>query len=292
MSPTLLEALEVGAALQRGIARLREAGVEAASRDAKLLLAEATGQDISRLVAFSERSLSADEMTSYEALLARRERREPVSRILGRREFWSLSFAVTADTLDPRPETEVLVEALLARLPGPDAEVRLLDLGCGSGCILLAMLSELGKAEGLGVDSSAAAVEVARSNAAALGLEDRAAFQVGDWAAGLEGGWQAIVSNPPYIVESEIEDLAPEVSRFDPRQALSGGPDGLDAYRVLLPQAARLLAPEGLLALEFGIDQGDAVQRLAEAAGFAVRNTVQDLAGRDRCLIATPVSRG
>ncbi len=292
MSPTLLETLEVGAALQRGIARLREAGVEAPSRDAKLLLAEATGQDQCRLVAFPERSLNADEMTAYEALLDRRVRREPVSRILGRREFWSLRFAVTADTLDPRPETEILVEALLARLPGREAELRLLDLGCGSGCILLALLSELGKAEGLGVDSSAAAVEVARSNAAALGLGDRAAFRVGDWAAGLEGGWQAIVSNPPYIVESEIEDLAPEVSRFDPRQALSGGPDGLDAYRVLLPQAARLLAPEGLLALEFGIDQGDAVRRLAEAAGFIVRDSVQDLAGRDRCLIATPVSRG
>ncbi len=292
MSPTLLETLEVGPALRHGAARLREAGIDAPSLDATLLLAEATGKERSRLIAFPERSLSTDELSAYEALLARRARREPVSRILGRREFWSLDFAVTADTLDPRPETEVLVEAVLARLNGPEAEVRILDLGCGSGCILLALLSELGKAEGLGVDSSAAAVEVARSNAAALGMGDRAVFQVGDWAAGLEGGWQAIVSNPPYIVESEIEDLAPEVSRFDPRQALSGGPDGLGAYRVLLPQAASLLAPEGLLALEFGIDQGNAVQRLVEAAGFTVRDIVRDLAGRQRCLIATPFSRG
>ncbi len=292
MSPTLLEAIEVGPALRRGAARLREAGVDTPSLDAKLLLAEAIGREQSDLVAFPERALSADELSAYEAFLARRAGREPVSRILGRREFWSLNFAVTADTLDPRPETEVLVEAVLARLNGPEAELRILDLGCGSGCILLALLSELAKAQGLGVDSSAAAVEVARGNAEALGLQDRAAFQVGDWAAGLEGRWQAIVSNPPYIMGSEIGDLAPEVSRYDPRQALSGGADGLDAYRVLLPQAAGLLAPEGLLALEFGIDQGTAVQRLAEAAGFTVRDIVRDLAGRQRCLIATPFSRG
>ena len=288
----MLETVEVGEALRRGGTRLREAGVEAAPRDAGILLAEATGQQRFRLVAFPERPLSANELAAYEAFLIRRARHEPVSRILGRREFWSLDFTVTPDTLDPRPETEVLVEAVLARLPSAGAELRVLDLGCGSGCILLALLSELGGAQGLGVDSSAAAVEVARGNAEALGLRDRAAFQVGDWAVGLEGKWQAIVSNPPYIVESEIEDLAPEVSRFDPRQALSGGPDGLDAYRVLLPKAARLLAPKGLLALEFGIDQGDAVQRLAEAAGFTVRDTVRDLAGRERCLIGTPFSRG
>ncbi len=292
MSATLLKWVTVGEALRGGMARLCEAGVEAARRDAGILLAEASGQARSRLVAFPERLLGADELAAYEALLARRAAREPVARILGRREFWSLDFTVTADTLDPRPETEVLVEAVLARLPDPGAGLRILDLGSGSGCILLALLSERRGAEGLGVDCSAAAVEVARGNAAALGLRNRAAFRVGDWALGLEGKWQAIVSNPPYIVESEIDDLAPEVSRFDPRQALSGGPDGLDAYRVLLPQAARLLAPEGLLALEFGIDQGDAVRRLAEAAGFIVRDSVQDLAGRDRCLIATPVSRG
>ncbi len=292
MSARLLEALSVGEALRRGAARLRRAGVEAASRDARLLLAEATGQDRSRLIAFPERPLSARELAAYQAFLTRRARREPVSRILGRREFWSLDLAVTADTLDPRPETEILVEAVLARLPAPGAGLRILDLGCGSGCILLALLTALSGARGLGVDRSAAAVEVARGNAQALGLQRRAAFRVGDWAGGLEGRWQAIVSNPPYIVESEIEDLAPEVRVYDPRPALSGGPDGLDAYRVLLPQAARLLASNGLLALEFGAGQADAVQRLAEAAGFRVEDRVRDLAGRERCLIATPFSRG
>ncbi len=222
MSQTLLETCEAGDALRRGAVRLREAGVDSAARDARLLLAAATGQDQSRLLGFPERPLSAGELATYEAFLVRRARREPVSRILGRREFWSLDFAVTPDTLVPRPETEVLVEAVLACLPAPGAGLRILDLGSGSGCILLALLSELVEAEGLGVDASAAAVAAARGNAAALGLQDRAAFQVGDWAAGLEGRWQAIVSNPPYIVESEIEDLAPEVSRFDPRQALSG----------------------------------------------------------------------
>ena len=292
MSVPALEAPSVGAALRRGAARLRRAGVEAAARDARLLLAEASGQDRARLIAFPERALSARELAAYEAFLTRRARREPVSRILGRREFWSLDFAVTADTLDPRPETEVLVETVLARLPAPGADLRILDLGCGSGCILLALLTALSGAQGLGIDSSAAAVEVARGNAEALGLERRAAFRIGDWAAGLGGTWQAIVSNPPYIVESEIEDLAPEVRGYDPHPALSGGPDGLDAYRVLLPQAVRLLAPEGLLALEFGAGQADAVQGLAEAAGLKVEDRIRDLAGRERCLIATPFSRG
>ena len=292
MSAPMPQARDVGAALERGTARLSAAGVEAAPRDARILLAEATGEARSRLFAFPERPLSADELAAYEGFLTRRARREPVSRILGRREFWSLDFAVTADTLDPRPETEALVEAVLARLPAPGAGLRILDLGCGSGCILLALLSELGRAEGLGIDSSAAAVQVARANAEALGLRDRAVFRVGDWAGGLEGPWQAIVSNPPYIVESDIKDLAPEVKAYDPRQALSGGPDGLEAYRVLLPQAAKLLAPKGLLAIEFGAGQADAVQRLAEAAGFSVQDLVPDLAGRNRCLIATPFSRG
>ena len=292
MSAPVFEACDVGAALRQGIARLSAAGVEAAPCDARVLLAEATGEARSRLFAFPERPLSAAERAAYEGFLIRRARREPVSRILGRREFWSLDFAVTPDTLDPRPETEVLVEAVLARLPVPGAGLRVLDLGCGSGCILLALLSELDRARGLGIDSSAAAVEVAGANAAALGLKDRAAFQVGDWGGGLEGRWQAIVSNPPYINDSEIEDLAPEVTGYDPRQALSGGPDGLEAYRVLLPQAARLLAPKGLLALEFGAGQADAVQRLAEAAGFGVQAVLSDLAGRDRCVITTPFTRG
>ncbi|MDJ0946780.1 MAG: peptide chain release factor N(5)-glutamine methyltransferase [Kiloniellales bacterium] len=286
------DTLEVGEALRRGTLRLRRAGVEAASRDARLLLAEAAGQARTRLTAFPERRLNAGELAAYETFLARRARREPVSRILGRREFWSLDFAVTADTLDPRPETETLVEAVLARLPDRRAHLRVLDLGSGSGCILLALLSELTAARGLGVDRSVAAVEVARGNAEALGLQDRAAFRVGDWAEDLAGTWQAIVSNPPYIVESEIEDLAPEVRVYDPLQALSGGRDGLDAYRVLLPQAARLLAPEGLLALEVGFGQADVVQGLAEAVGLKVQERVRDLAGRERCLIATPFSRG
>ncbi len=292
MSATLLDTPTVGEALRRGAGRLREAGVESALRDARLLLAEASGQERSRLLAFPEHGLTVDQLAAYESFLGRRARREPVSRILGRREFWSLDFAVTADTLDPRPETETLVEALLARLPRPGAGLRILDLGSGSGCILLALLSELGQAEGLGIDSSTAAVEVAKANAAALGLRDRAAFRVGDWAEGLAGKWQAIVSNPPYIVETEIEDLAPEVRGYDPRQALSGGPDGLDAYRVLFPQAARLLAPDGLLAFEFGAGQADAVRGLAEAAGFTVVDVARDLAGHNRCLIATPFSRG
>ena len=176
---------------------------------------------------------------------------------------------------------------MLARIGNRTARLDILDLGTGCGCLLLALLRELPAARGLGLDFSEAALDVARENASGLGFSARARFERRDWAAGVKGPWQVIVSNPPYIKEPEIDGLAPEVARYDPRSALMAGPDGLDAYRVLLPQAARLLDWGGILALEAGKGQQDAVEALLTAAGLTPLGWVRDLGGVERCLVAT-----
>jgi release factor glutamine methyltransferase len=290
--PTIAQTLTAAAA------RLAAAGVADPRRDARLLIAAAIEAGPERLIAEPERVLGAAEAARIEASISRRAAREPVSRILGRRGFWSLELEITPDTLDPRPDSETLVAAVLARIGAQGlvgAPLSVLDLGTGSGCLLLALLSELPAATGLGLDISAAALDVARRNARNLGLSDRARFEVGDWAgdspgdwgAGLAGSWQVIVSNPPYITDSEIGDLAPEVARYDPKLALTAGSDGLDAYRKLLPRAARLLERGGVLALEVGRGQQDAVTALLAASGLTPLSRHRDLGGIERCLLAT-----
>ena len=277
----------LGALLDRSAARLRAAGVAGPRRDARLLLAAALGVDPARVLAHPERRVSAAEAARAEAVIARRARREPVSRILGRREFRGLEFEVTPDTLDPRLDTETVVGAVLDRLPDTDAEIGILDLGTGTGCLLLALLSALPRARGLGVDLSPPALEVARRNAARLGLAGRASFEQRDWAAGLGGPWQAIVSNPPYIVDQEIGSLPPEVARYEPHLALAGGPDGLDAYRSLIPHVGRLLARDGICALEVGAGQAAAVEAIVVQNGLKPIGRAKDLGGIERCLVAT-----
>ncbi len=284
------ERATVARALAAAAARLAAAGVEDPRRDARLLIAAAIEAGPERLIAEPERVLDGAETARIEASIARRAAREPVSRILGRRGFWSLEFEITPDTLDPRPDSETLVAAVLARLGAQGlvgAPLSVLDLGTGSGCLLLALLSELPAARGLGLDISAAALDVARRNARNLGLSHRARFAAGDWGAGLDGSWQLIVSNPPYITEDEIGDLAPEVARYDPRLALAAGSDGLDAYRKLLPWAACLLARGGVLALEVGCGQQDAVTALVVASGLTPLGRTRDLGGIERCLLAS-----
>lgn len=273
--------------LARMTARLAAAGIEGARRDARLLLTQALAAEPSLAITQPERTLNEAELARVEALIARREKHEPVSRILGRREFWSLTFGITPHTLDPRPDSETLVRALLDRIEDKNAPLHILDLGTGSGCLLLALLSELPAAHGLGVDISEAALRTARENAQSLGLGGRVQFLRGAWAEGLAGSWQVIVSNPPYIKDQEFEELAPEVAQFDPRLALAAGPDGLDAYRMLAPQAARLLAPGGLLALEIGIGQQESVGALLLEAGLTLLDRVRDLGDIERCLLAT-----
>ena len=277
----------VARVLAAAAARLGAAGVEGAGRDARLLLAAALDAGPELPIAHPERVLNGSERARIERLIARRAAREPVSRILGRRGFWSLDFKITPDTLDPRPDSETLIEAVLGRIDEPAAPLHILDLGTGCGCLLLALLSELPAAHGLGVDISEAALGVARENADSLGLGARARFERRDWAAGLSGPWQVIISNPPYIKEREIEELAPEVAYHDPETALNAGPDGLDAYRALLPRAGRLLDRGGILALEVGKGQQDAVEALLVATGLTPLGWVRDLGGIERCLVAT-----
>jgi len=276
----------LGEALRAAGERLARAGIDSPALDARLLLAEATGFAPPALALHAAEPLDPAAAEHFAALIDRRERREPVAYILGRRGFWTLDLAVTPATLDPRPDSETVIEAVLAALPDRAAPLRLLDFGTGSGCLLLALLAELPAATGLGIDRSPEALAVAAANAAACGLAGRASFRRGDWGAGLEGRFDVIVSNPPYIPTAEIDRLEPEVARFEPRGALDGGADGLEAYRRLAPDFLRLLAPGGLAALEVGHDQAAAVTALFAAAGMIPVGTRCDLGGYERCVLA------
>ncbi|ARJ68279.1 protein-(glutamine-N5) methyltransferase, release factor-specific [Magnetospirillum sp. ME-1] len=274
-----------GQTINAAAQRLAAVGIDTAHYDARLMVAEVLGVEMRRLPASHHAELNGGESARLAAMLERRLAREPMSHILGRRGFWTLEFQVTADTLDPRPDTETLIEAVLAALDDKGRPRRLLDFGTGSGCILLTLLSELGHATGLGIDASPAALAVAERNAQALGLAARAEFRLGDWGAGLDGAFDVILSNPPYIPDGDIDGLEPEVARFEPRSALAGGPDGLDCYRRLIPHMARLLAPGGIAALEVGAGQAADVSALLAAAGLAGATTRRDLGGVERCVM-------
>lgn len=278
-------------ALRWGQDRLSGAGVEAPRRDARLLLAAALELSPGALMTAGESRLAPGRRRRFEALVERRRRREPVSRILGRREFWSLDLAITPATLDPRPDSETLVAAVLGRIGDPDRPRRVLDLGTGCGNLLLAVLAALPGAWGVGLDRDTAALAAAAANAGTLGLAARSAFVAGDWGAALAGDWDVILCNPPYIRSAEIDGLAPEVARFEPRGALDGGADGLAAYRRVVPELARLLARDGLAALELGAGQAAEVAALARGEGLEVLDCVRDLAEIQRCLLLGPAAR-
>lgn len=265
-------------------ARFRAAGIEEPEADARVLVRHVTGVDPALPGLAAQRPLAADEAETVEALAARRLAREPVARIVGVREFFGLAFALNAACLVPRPDTETVVEAALAVLPA-DRPLRVLDLGTGPGTILLAILHERPEARGLGIDLSAEALEVARANATALGLAGRADFRQGDWTFGLDGAFDLIISNPPYIPSLDCETLQAEVREHDPRLALDGGPDGLVAYRAILAAAGPLLAPGGHVVLEIGIGQAMDVARLAREAGLSLKGLASDLAGIPRALV-------
>jgi release factor glutamine methyltransferase len=262
--------------------RLKVAGIEGPRQDAVLLLSEAAGLSPDRVRLQPETALAPDIAARFEALMQRRLAREPVSQILGRREFWGLDFHVTRDVLDPRPDSETLVAGALAAISDRGAAWRIVDFGTGSGCLLLSLLHELPNATGLGVDASPAALEIARGNAEQLGLASRVDFRQGDWGTGLEGPFDILISNPPYIESAVVPELAPEVARHEPRLALDGGADGLDAYRRLVPHMARLAAPGAFAALEIGLGQDAAVSALLAGAGFAGIVVLPDLAGVGR----------
>jgi release factor glutamine methyltransferase len=262
--------------------RLRAAGVDQPVIDARLLLEAAAGADRAAILTDPHRPLTEAQSAELDRLLERRARREPVSRILGRKGFWKILVKVTPDVLSPRPDTETIVDLALRAFPEGQA-FTVLDLGTGSGAILLAILAERPAARGLGTDVSAEAIAVARENAANLDLNGRAAFARGDWTAGLaDASFDLVVSNPPYVASAEIERLDPEVREHDPRLALDGGEDGLDAYRALAAEILRVLRPLGVFAVEIGHDQGAAVRALFEAAGAEDVHVLPDLAARDR----------
>jgi release factor glutamine methyltransferase len=266
--------------------RLAAAGIAAPRAEAWLLLAAASGLPRGALMAGALERLTAAQEARLEVMARRRAAREPLAYILGEKEFWSLPFAVAPAVLIPRPESETLVEAALARVRERSAALRILDLGTGSGCLLLALLSELPQASGLGVDLSAAALEIAGRNAERLALAGRAEFVRGSWGAALAGGFDLIVSNPPYVAAGEFAGLAPEVRAYEPALALAAGPDGLAAYRALAPDCARLLAPGGSLCLEIGQGQGNRVAEILQQHGLHVVERRADLAGIERCLVA------
>ncbi|GHE94521.1 release factor glutamine methyltransferase [Aliiroseovarius zhejiangensis] len=259
--------------------RLRSAGVEDPARDARVLLAHVLRIDRSRLTLVLPDEVSPDDASTYERAIAARSHRQPVAQIIGTRAFYGRDFTVTGDVLDPRPDTELLVDAALTV---PFATV--LDLGTGSGCILLTLLAERPDALGQGGDLSAAALAVAKDNARALGVMDRTTFHQGSWFDPLPNGarFDLIVSNPPYISESEMAELAPEVRHWEPHLALTPGGDGLGAYRQIIARAPEHLTEGGHLMVEIGAGQGAAVRDLFQQDGFTKVEVLKDLSGHDR----------
>lgn len=277
-------------ALRREIAALlKDAGVEAAALDARLLLCAALGISDLDLIREPEAAVQPDAAEKVRAFASRRAGGEPVSRITGLREFWGLSFELGAETLDPRPDSETLVDVALRHIaPRKTERLRLLDLGTGTGCLLLALLHELHNAEGAGVDVSPGAAAIAARNAARLGLSARAFFCCGSWDDAFSGRFDLLVSNPPYIPCKDIEGLAREVSRYDPHRALDGGQDGLGPYRRLFPQLPLRLTHGGIAVFEFGKGQEEALAALAEACGLKVLEIAADLAGTPRVIVLQP----
>lgn len=268
-------------ALRGAVQRLKAAGVPDAARDARLLLAHAIGIGADRLTLHLPDPLTPEAVARFDAALADREARQPVSQILGERLFWGRRFRVTRDTLDPRPETEILVAEALRR-----PFVRILDLGTGTGCILLSCLADMPMATGLGTDASPTALAVAEENARRLNLDSRARFQSSDWFAQVSGRYDLIVSNPPYIAADEMAGLAPEVRLWEPLAALTPGGDGLDAYRHIARGAPAHLMAGGRLLLEIGPGQALAVRGLLQAQGLVSARVIRDLDGRDRVVVA------
>jgi release factor glutamine methyltransferase len=262
--------------------RLTEAGIDSPVIDARLLVEAACAATRLEIISDPYRAVTPEQAAALDALVERRMRREPVSRILGRKAFWKVMLGVTPHVLSPRPESEVIVDMVLKGFPEGMA-FNLLDLGVGSGAILLAILAERPAAKGLGVDVSEEALAVARENAANLDLDGRAAFLRGDWTWGLaDASFDVVVSNPPYIETEVIETLDPEVRDHDPRLALDGGADGLDAYRTLAPEILRVLKPGAPFFVEIGASQKDAVEGLFREAGALNVATIRDLSDRDR----------
>ncbi|HVT26001.1 MAG TPA: peptide chain release factor N(5)-glutamine methyltransferase [Rhizomicrobium sp.] len=263
--------------------QLAAAGIDNPRLDARVLLAHALGVSQSDLIL--DTAIPPSALANFESAIARRAAREPLAYITGEKEFWSLPFAVGPGVLIPRPETETVIEEAQKLFPDRNTPLRILDLGTGCGILLLTLLHLYPNARGAGIDSSTDALRWAKKNAASLNLESRASLEQRNWDDGLEGAFDLIVSNPPYIVRDVLAQLEPELS-FEPRAALDGGPDGLDAYRTLAPILAHRAAPGAPILLEIGADQGVSVPAILEAASLSVSHVANDLAGHPRVVVA------
>jgi len=269
------------AAMAVATARLRAAGVPDPARDARLLLAHAASVDAARITLMAPEEIAPDIGERYEKLIALRAVRVPVSQLIGAREFYGRSFRISRDVLDPRPETESLIEAALA-----EPYCRVLDLGVGSGCILVTLLAERSDAQGVGVDLSEAACLQASANAVQQGVAARAQIVQSDWFENVDGRFDLIVSNPPYLAQAEMADVAPELALYEPAMALTDGADGLTAYRVIAAQAQGYLTAAGRVLVELGWRQGADVAEIFTQAGWGSVVILPDLDGRDRVICA------
>jgi len=276
----------IGSVLDAAAAALGGAGFDEPRRRGRRLLAASLQLSPAEIFAHPETALTTAQEARVAEMLSRMIAREPLSRIIGSREFWGLDFVLSAETLDPRPESESVVEAVLARLPDRTLSYRFLDLGTGSGCLLLALLSEFPQAIGVGIDVAAGAARAARRNAQLLGLSERAHFAVGDWAEAIAGGFDAVVANPPYIATGAIPELPREVRDYDPKRALDGGRDGLAAYRAIAANLFPLVRPGGLFAGEIGVGQAGEVAAILSQNGLAIDGFASDLGGVIRCVLA------
>jgi release factor glutamine methyltransferase len=281
--------MDVGEAVRLITGRFEAAGIDSARLDARVLVGFALNISPEAVFGYPERVLEEREVSRLSALADRREKREPLARIVGEKEFWSLKFRVTEDTLVPRPDTETVVEAVLDQINDVAAPRKILDLGTGTGCLLISLLSELPHSSGIGVDISRRALKTAEENADLNAVGQRARFLENDWCKGLTksfaGEFDIIVSNPPYIPNHEIERLAPEVSGFEPVRALAGGNDGLDIYRLLVRDAKALALPGGIMAFETGWNQAEQVAELGRDEGLELLQVRSDLAGIPRCVM-------
>jgi release factor glutamine methyltransferase len=275
----------LGSLVDEAAGVLSSAGFDEPRRQARRLVGSALTISQTELFSGSDRPVDASQAGRVRAMLSRMVEHEPLSRILGRREFWALDFILSSATLDPRPETETIVEAVLRRKPDRSAPFRILDLGTGTGCLLLALLAEYPEATGFGIDLAEEAVRTAAYNAARLGFAARARFFVGDWAAAISGRFDVIVANPPYIATADLPSLPPEVADYDPRLALDGGEDGLVPYRAIAAMIPSLLLPDGIFVCEVGLDQAEPVGAILTANGLTCEGNERDLGGTARCVI-------
>jgi release factor glutamine methyltransferase len=287
MGALLKEAIGVNMqeALRAGVLRLQQAKIESASLDARILLQHAVHINREELMGRPLASMTQAQMDHYKSLLEKRSQRQPVAQLIGKREFWGMDFRVTGDTLDPRPDSETLIEAVLAARPDRNAPIKILDLGTGTGCLILTLLKEYKNAVAVAVDRCAQALEVARGNAQALELEGRVQFVESNWCEKVQGVFDVVISNPPYIPSADIAGLETEVKKFEPMGALDGGVDGMDAYRAILSQIKKVLSPGGIAAFEIGFGQQQSLESLAKGAGMQLVSHRKDLSGVVRTLI-------